>query len=283
MSYDYQTISVHLDAGVLVATIKNPPVNVMTLPLYQDLVAFTAAVAVDEEVKVVVMQSADPDFFIAHFDLEAILSFPIDQPAMKATELSPFHGMCELMRTMNKPTIAKLAGRVGGGGNEFAASCDMRFGVKDRTVINQMEVPLGILPGGGGTQHLPRLIGRNRAMEVILGAEDLDAVTAERWGYLNRIFETPQAMDDFVDRLARRIASWPSGAVALAKASVVNAEPAMREGLLEEAYLFQQTLRLPEAHANMQAALLMGAQTRAGESRIADLMGELPSFNKDSR
>ncbi len=283
MSYDYQTISVHLDAGVLVATIKNPPVNVMTLPLYQDLVAFTAAVAVDEEVKVVVMQSADPDFFIAHFDLEAILSFPIDQPAMKATELSPFHGMCELMRTMNKPTIAKLAGRVGGGGNEFAASCDMRFGVKDRTVINQMEVPLGILPGGGGTQHLPRLIGRNRALEVILGAEDLDAVTAERWGYLNRIFETPQAMDDFVDRLARRIASWPSGAVALAKASVVNAEPAMREGLLEEAYLFQQTLRLPEAHANMQAALLMGAQTRAGESRIADLMGELPSFNKDSR
>jgi enoyl-CoA hydratase/carnithine racemase len=269
MSYDYQTISVRLDAGVLVATIKNPPVNVMTLPLYQDLVAFTAAVAVDEEVKVVVMQSADPDFFIAHFDLEAILSFPIDQPAMKATELSPFHGMCELMRTMNKPTIAKLAGRVGGGGNEFAASCDMRFGVKDRTVINQMEVPLGILPGGGGTQHLPRLIGRNRAMEVILGAEDLDAVTAERWGYLNRIFETPQAMDDFVDRLARRIASWPSGAVALAKASVVNAEPAMREGLLEEAFLFQQTLRLPEAHANMQAALLMGAQTRAGESRIA--------------
>lgn len=283
MSYNYQTISVHLDAGVLVATIKNPPVNVMTLPLYQDLVAFTAAVAVDEEVKVVVMQSADPDFFIAHFDLEAILSFPIDQPAMKATELSPFHGMCELMRTMNKPTIAKLAGRVGGGGNEFAASCDMRFGVKDRTVINQMEVPLGILPGGGGTQHLPRLIGRNRAMEVILGAEDLDAVTAERWGYLNRIFETPQAMDDFVDRLARRIASWPSGAVALAKASVVNAEPAMREGLLEEAFLFQQTLRLPEAHANMQAALLMGAQTRAGESRIAELMGELPSFNKDSR
>ena len=283
MSYDYQTISVRLDAGVLVATIKNPPVNVMTLPLYQDLVAFTAAVAVDEEVKVVVMQSADPDFFIAHFDLEAILSFPIYQPAMKATELSPFHGMCELMRTMNKPTIAKLAGRVGGGGNEFAASCDMRFGVKDRTVINQMEVPLGILPGGGGTQHLPRLIGRNRAMEVILGAEDLDAVTAERCGYLNRIFETPQAMDDFVDRLARRIASWPSGAVALAKASVVNAEPAMREGLLEEAFLFQQTLRLPEAHANMQAALLMGAQTLAGESRIAELMGELPSFNKDSR
>ena len=279
----YATISTQLNDGVLVATINNPPVNVMTLPLYQDLVAFTAAVAVDEDVRVVVMQSADPDFFIAHFDIEVILTFPIDEPAVKASELSPFHGMCELMRTMNKPTIAKLAGRVGGGGNEFAASCDMRFGVRGLTVINQMEVPLGILPGGGGTQQLPRLIGRNRAMEVILGADDLDAETAERWGYLNRIFDTKQAMDEFVDRLARRIASWPKGAVALAKASVVNAEPAMREGLLEEAYLFQQTLRLPEAQANMRAAMAMGAQTRGGEARIADLMAELAGGDQDPR
>ena len=279
----YATISTQLNDGVLVATINNPPVNVMTLPLYQDLVAFTAAVAVDEDVRVVVMQSADPDFFIAHFDIEVILTFPIDEPAVKASELSPFHGMCELMRTMNKPTIAKLAGRVGGGGNEFAASCDMRFGVRGLTVINQMEVPLGILPGGGGTQQLPRLIGRNRAMEVILGADDLDAETAERWGYLNRIFDTTQAMDEFVDRLARRIASWPKGAVALAKASVVNAEPAMRERLLEEAYLFQQTLRLPEAQANMRAAMAMGAQTRGGEARIADLMAELAGGDQDPR
>ena len=283
MQDNYATISTQLNDGVLVATINNPPVNVMTLALYQDLVAFTAAVAVDEDVRVVVMQSADPDFFIAHFDIEVILTFPIDEPPAKASELSAFHGMCELMRTMNKPTIAKLAGRVGGGGNEFAASCDMRFGVRGQTVINQMEVPLGILPGGGGTQQLPRLIGRNRAMEVILGADDLDAETAERWGYLNRIFDTTQAMDDFVDRLARRIASWPKGAVALAKASVVNAEPAMREGLLEEAYLFQQTLRLPEAQANMRAAMAMGAQTRGGEARIADLMAELAGGDQDPR
>ena len=279
----YATISTELNDGVLVATINNPPVNVMTLPLYQDLVAFSAAVAVDEDVSVVVMQSADPEFFIAHFDIEVILTFPIDEPPAKASELSAFHGMCELMRTMNKPTIAKLAGRVGGGGNEFAASCDMRFGVRGQTVINQMEVPLGILPGGGGTQQLPRLIGRNRAMEVILGADDLDAETAERWGYLNRIFDTTQAMDEFVDRLARRIASFPKGAVALAKASVVNAEPAMREGLLEEAYLFQQTLRLPEAQVNMRSAMAMGAQTRAGEARIADLMTELSKDDQSPR
>ena len=96
------------------------------------------------------------------------------------------------------------AGRVGGGGSEFSASMDMRFGVRGQTKINQMEVPIGILPGGTGTQRLPRLMGRARAMEVVLGGDDLDAETAERWGYLNRIF-APDEIDGFVMNLARRI------------------------------------------------------------------------------
>ena len=275
VTYTYDTLSVALQDGVLYATISNPPVNVMTLGLYADLVDFTAKVAADDAVRVVVMQSADPEFFIAHFDVSVILTFPIDTAPERATSLSPFHTMCELMRTMGKPTIAKLAGRVGGGGNEFAAACDMRFGVRDRTIINQMEVPLGILPGGGGTQHLPRLMGRSRALEVILGAEDLDAETAERWGYLNRIFPDTATLDSFVERLALRMAAWPAGAVALAKASVLNAEPPMTEGLLDEAFLFQQTLRLPAARINMQAAMVQGAQTRAGEARIGALMAEV--------
>jgi enoyl-CoA hydratase/carnithine racemase len=275
VSYAYATLSVEQQDGVLYATISNPPVNVMTLALYADLVDFTEKVAADDAVRVVVMQSADPDFFIAHFDVSVILTFPIDTAPERAPTLSPFHTMCERMRTMGKPTIAKLAGRVGGGGNEFAAACDMRFGVKDRTIINQMEVPLGILPGGGGTQHLPRLMGRSRALEVILGAEDLDAETAERWGYLNRIFPDTASLDTFVERLAKRMAAWPAGAVALAKASVLNAEPPMTEGLLDEAFLFQQTLRLPESQVNMQAAMDQGAQTRAGEARIGALMAEV--------
>ena len=89
---------------------------------------------------------------------------------------------------MPKITIAQIEGRVGGGGCELIQAFDMRFGVVDKTVINQMEVPLGILPGGGGTQRLPRLLGRGRALEIVLGGEDLDAATAERWGLLNRAF-----------------------------------------------------------------------------------------------
>jgi len=280
MAYDYQTISTELDEGVLTATLSNPPINVMTIALYTDLVAFTQQVQDDANVRVLVLQSADPDFFIAHFDIEMILTFPTDTPAVKAENLSDFHLMCERVRTMGKPTIAKIAGRVGGGGNEFSASCDMRFGLKNKTVINQMEVPLGILPGGGGTQQLPRLIGRGRAMEVILGAADLDAVTAEKWGYLNRIFDTQEGLDAHVHKLAHRMALWPPEAIALAKQSVLNAEMPIVDGLREEAYLFQQTLRHPSATANMRRALEKGAQTREGELRIADLCEEVAIANK---
>ena len=149
------------------------------------------------------------------------------------------------VRTMPKATIAEIDGRVGGGGSEFASSCDMRFGAIGRTVVNQMEVPLGILPGGTGTQRLPRLVGRGRAMEIVLGGVDIDAVTAERWGYLNRALE-PTELRPFVDALATRIAGFPAGAIALAKQSVLNAERLpLAEGLAEESFLFQQTLARP--------------------------------------
>jgi enoyl-CoA hydratase/carnithine racemase len=273
---EYQRLSLSHDRGVCHVTISNPPVNVMTAELYQDLVAVTEALEMDDTIKVVVFQSADPDFFIAHFDVSLILTFPADGPAEKATKLSPFHEMCERVRTMPKATIVKMAGRAGGGGNEFAASCDMRFGVKGKTMINQMEVPLGILPGGSGTQRLPRLVGRGRAMEICLGGDDIDAQTCEAWGYLNRIFSSVEEMSDFVDALAARIASWPAEAIALCKASINNAELPIMEGLLEEAYLFQQTLRTEGAQTNMRRAMAAGLQTREGESRMGRLALEFP-------
>ena len=248
----------------------------MTAELYQDLVAVTQALETDDTIKVVVFQSADPDFFIAHFDVSLILTFPADGPAQKATTLSPFHEMCERVRTMPKATIVKMAGRAGGGGNEFAASCDMRFGVRDKTIINQMEVPLGILPGGSGTQRLPRLVGRGRAMEICLAGDDIDAQTCEAWGYLNRIFASAEEMSVFVDDLAARIARWPAEAIALCKASINNAELPIEEGLLEEAYLFQQTLRTEGAQTNMRRAMAAGLQTREGESNMGQLALEFP-------
>lgn len=275
MAYNYETISTELDEGVLTATIDNPPINVITPQLFADLAGFTEAVENDDDVQVVVFQSADPDFFIAHFDVETLLDIPINEPAVRSEVLNPFHVMCERARTMSKATIAKIAGRVGGGGSEFSMSCDMRFGLYGKTVINQMEVALGILPGGTGTQRLPRLLGRGRAMEIVLGSDDLDAETAEKWGYLNRAFATPEELDTHVDQLARRIASWPQEAIMLAKESVNNAEKPLNEGLLDEAYLFQKLLRNPEARKSMQKALDLGAQTREAELRMGELCLEV--------
>src|SRR6202035_4416668 len=129
-----------------------------------------------------------------------------------AWDANAWHVMCERFRTMDKVTIAQIEGRVGGGGAEISASFDMRFGAVGRTIINQMEVPVGILPGGTGTQRLPRLLGRGRALEVILGGVDLDAETAERWGWLNRALP-PAEVGPFVGALARRIAGFPPQAV----------------------------------------------------------------------
>jgi enoyl-CoA hydratase/carnithine racemase len=257
---------------VATATIDAPPVNVMTAQLFRDLRHFGDRVAADDEVRAVVLRSADPEFFIAHFDVELILSIPTDGPALHADEPNGFHRMCETYRTMPKPTICEIAGRVGGGGHELAMSCDMRFGAVGRTVINQMEVPLGILPGGTGTQRLPRLVGRGRAMEIVLGGVDVDAATAADWGLLNRVLP-PDDLGRYVDALARRIAGFPPGAVRLAKQSVLNAdEMELADGLREEAYLFEQTLRLPGTAEAMRAFLAAGGQTREGERRVAELM-----------
>ena len=271
MVYAYQTLEVTQRVSVVEVTINNPPLNVMTLQLYSDLVEFTEKVEHDDSVKVIIFQSANPDFFIAHFDVEAILEFPTDSPAKRSEKLSDFHLMCERVRTMPKATIAKIAGRAGGGGNEFAASCDMRFGLLGKTIINQMEVALGILPGGTGTQSLPRLIGRGRAMEVCLGCDDLDAKTAEIWGYLNRAFNSKSKLDEFITNLADRISSWPIEAISRCKASINNSETSWQDGLVEEAFLFQETLRTKTAQTNMRTALNLGLQTFDGETNMGQL------------
>ncbi len=274
MAYDFSRIRIEHDAGVCFATIDNPPCNIVTLELFAELAELAATVADDDAVRVLVLRSANPDFFLAHFDVEAILAFPTDTPAQRARTLNDYHLMCETLRTMGKATICQIEGRVGGGGSELSMACDMRFGVRGRTIVCQMEVPLGILPGGTGTQHLPRLVGRNRALEVILGGDDLDAENAERWGWLNRAFE-PGEIGPFVDALARRIASFPPEAVRLAKASVDAAEGPLESGMLEEAWNFQRLLRTDAAQENMRRFMAAGGQTPEVERRVGAAAGEL--------
>ncbi|MEM7060177.1 MAG: enoyl-CoA hydratase/isomerase family protein [Pseudomonadota bacterium] len=270
----YEMIDVAQDDGIVTAVISAPPCNVMTVELWGELDRLSLEIEADEAARILVMKSADPDFFIAHFDVAAILDREVSMPVLPAQKPKAYHVMCERFRMMNTVTIAQIEGRIGGGGSELAASFDMRFGVRGKTVVNQMEVALGILPGGTGTQRLPWMLGRGRALELILGCDDLDAETAEAWGYLNRAFEADE-IGPFVDNLARRIASFPKQAVDLAKRSVDAASKPLADGLTDEAFLFQVLLASPEAKHNMAKFLEIGGQTREGEARMGELCAEL--------
>ena len=272
MAYDgYTFIDVQRDGPLVTATVNNPPINLITMALFGELARLGEELEADPAALVFVLKSADPDFFLAHFDVAALIAMA-DAPAPPTDDANAYHAMCHRFRTMNKVTIAQIEGRVGGGGAELSMNFDMRFGVIGKTVINQMEVPIGILPGGTGTQNLPRLVGRARAMEIILGGIDVDAETAERWGWLNRALPA-NAIDAHVNALARRIASFPADAVRLAKQSVDSATLPMAEGCQQEADLFQTLLFSDPARHAMRRFLELGGQTRDGELRVAEISG----------
>ena len=270
----FSVLSVSRQGGVVTAVIDNPPVNVIDRALFRDLRRLPEVVESDPEARVLVLRSANPDFFIAHYDVSLILAAPADGPAQRSSELNGFHALCERFRTMAIPSICEIGGRVGGGGGELAASCDMRFGALGRTVLCQMEVPLGILPGGTGTQRLPALVGRGRALEIVLAGDDVDAETLAAWGWLNRALP-PGELSSWVGALAARIASFPPEAVSRAKSAVLAASPDPTPGLIEEAFLFQETVRTAAARERMQAFLERGGQTPAGELRVGALGAEL--------
>lgn len=271
MDYNFSTATGRIDDNILFVTISNPPCNVMSMQMLADLTEIGTRAWTDPDVRVIVLQSDDPDFFVVHFDANAVVGMPVDPLPTYSPETSFFHQMVVKYRDNPKPSLVKIAGRAGGGGAEIASSCDMRFGVLGKTIINQMEVPLGIIPGGGGCVNAPRLVGRGRALEIVLGADDIDAATAERWGWLNRAFATVEEMNAFVDRLARRIASFPPHAVALGKQAVNASDANWRNDLTMEDFFVRQSLASPDARPLLQTFIDLGAQTREHEMHVADL------------
>jgi enoyl-CoA hydratase/carnithine racemase len=255
-----------------------PPAQVITWRLVHELAGACTAAADDIDVRVVVLESADPAFWLTHFDVEAILAIPVDGPAEARSELHAFYRACLAFRTSPVPSIALIDGRVGGGGAELAAALDMRFGSLERTVVTQMEVPLGIVPGGGGTQLLPELVGRGRALEMVLGGTEVDAARAEAWGWLNRALPAAE-LRPFVDELAARIATFDPAVVRRAKRAVALGDQAaeLTGRLRTEALLFDECIRLPRSAASMRRFLDLGGQTPEGEQRVGPLAAEAAS------
>lgn len=263
MSLDLATLRISVDDGVAVVTIDHGPINLLDAEMLTDLYQLEAWLRDERDrVRSVIVRSADPEFFVAHADLELIRRLP-RTPQPTPTELGFFHALLERLRTLPQLTIAEIDGIARGGGSELALSLDLRF-ASDRSVFSQPEVALGIIPGGSGTQRLGRLAGRGRALEIVLGCEDFEAATAERYGWINRMLPTGD-LGPFVDRLARRVAAYPPAAVRAAKAAVDAATPPYLTGLLAEQAAWDERMTDPELDLRFDAALRAGLQTRAGE------------------
>jgi enoyl-CoA hydratase/carnithine racemase len=269
----FSTLHLHGKGRVLFVSIHNPPVNVMDRAMIRDLRALLEAVAADPDVGCLVFRSRNPEFFISHLDLNLVAKGLPEAPP-RPDKLSSLQALFEGFRTLDKPTIAMLEGRLNGAGTELALSLDMRFAAKGRTWIGQFEVALGLLPGATGSQRLPALVGRSRALELILGCDEIDADTAERYGLVNRCVP-PEALADFVDRLATRIASFPAEAVKLAKRAVDLASANETEALLEEGHLAGQLMATDEAKRRFARILALGAQTPAFEQELSRRLIEL--------
>ena len=183
----------------------NPPFNIVDATIFEGLQDLLARMDASPSLRVVVFESANPEFYLAHFDLTG-------KTGNITTAVGP-SGLPILMDTFVRLTkspvvsIAKIRGCVRGVRSEFVLACDMRFASREKTLLGQPEVGVGVNPGGGGTERLPLLVGRGRALEIVLGANDFDGDTAERYGYVNRALPDAE-LDGFVDVLARRIASF---------------------------------------------------------------------------
>ncbi len=272
MTHDaYATLRVSLEDGIARVTLDNPPVNVLNVALMADLRHLLTALRDDDSVRVIVFDSANPEFFIAHVDMtlvdtpDAFDKLTADLP----DGVNVFQALGELLRHQPQVTIVKLAGIARGGGAEFVTAADMAFAAIGRAGIGQIEALMGIVPGGGGTQYLAGRVGRNRALEAVLGADLYDAETAERYGWVNRAVPAGE-LDGIVDRLARNIAALPEGVIAAAKRAIVPED--LAEGLLREHDAWADQFVRPAAERLIRGGLAHGAQTRDGERDLEGLL-----------
>lgn len=267
------TITVDVEDGVAWATIDHPPMNLWDRELTPDLARLITDFQTDEASRVLVLTSANPDYFVAHADVAMIAE--MDASAWGADgEPAPINQLLRQLHDSPKVSIALVEGIARGGGSELALACDMRFAGPD-AIFSQPEVALGIIPGAGATQRLTRLVGRARALEIILGCADVDAEEAEAIGYINNVLDE-DAVEDFVLDLARRIASMPPVAVAEAKRAVDAAIGAVDAGYATEAAGFRAALAEPIARERMSRFLEVGGQTPDAElGDLLDLIEEL--------
>ena len=267
-----ETVHSRTEGGVLFAEIDAPPMNLLGPELVGDLVSLIQSAEADDSCQVLLFTSANPDYFISHVDVNRVGEYR--QAAVKLAGEPSLGLLFRRLSTSRLVTIAQIEGRVRAAGSELVLACDMRFAARESATFSQFEAALGTMPGAGGVQHLTRLMGRARALEVMLSAEDYDAELAERYGWINRALPADQ-LSDFVRSLAHRIASFPAVGRALVKDRVNAIALAPADDYRQDSDLFLEGFRPPESQGRMRAAVQRGFQTRDAELNLAGMLGEL--------
>jgi enoyl-CoA hydratase/carnithine racemase len=265
------TLSVCVARGRATIVVDHPPMNLYDAAVDADLERALDALEAEGTVRVVVVESADPEFFVAHYDVTAVLDE--DTATLRTTT----GGFTRLVRRLHEApwvSIGKVRGAARGGGCELLLALDLRFGALGRAVLAQPEALLGILAAGGGTQRLPELAGRARALELLTTGLDVDAATAELYGLLNRAVPDGE-LDALVDSVADRIAAAPAQAVALTKLAVDTGTANSRSGFALEALLLDIAKRDSAVRRRLTRFLASGGQTRTGELDFARLLDQL--------
>ena len=221
-------------------TFSNPPINIFVPTTIVELGALMTDLEADPSVKVVVFQSTNPDFFIAHLD--------VSQAAERPGLLDLWRDFVLRLSSTPVVSIAKVRGRTRGIGNEFVLACDMRFASRQTALFGNPEIGVGLVPGGGALEWLPRLVGRSRALEIVLSADDFNADIAERYGWVNRTLDDDD-LDSFVDAFVRRLASFDREALGAAKAQINRFGTPTAAELQSSNDMFFPTLAWPSAQA----------------------------------
>jgi enoyl-CoA hydratase/carnithine racemase len=267
-----ETLAVHADGGVLFAEIAAPPMNLLGPELARDLVSLLQQAEAEEAFRVLVFRSADPDYFISHVDLTRVAEYRAE--AAKLTGEASIALLFRHLSASRLVTIAQIEGRVRSAGSEFVLACDMRFAARESGVFAQFESAFGQIPGGGATQHLARIMGRARALEVLLSAEDYDAELAERYGWITRALPA-RTLGDFVSALAQRIARFPAAGVAAIKDRVNAITLAPTDDFRRDSDLFGEQVRTAEEQHRIEAAMRRGLQAREAELELDGMLSEL--------
>ena len=276
MDQVYRTLRVaESDIGVLSVAIDAPPMNLIGPELVRDLVRLLGEVESGQDVRVMVLESVDPEYFVPHVDLTKVSEYTAEAAKAGGPDDASLGMLWRKLSDLPVVSIAKLRGRARGAGSELALACDMRFAARENAILGQIEVGVGATPGAGGVQHLGRLLGRGRAMEAILGADDFGAELAERYGWINRAL--PDAdLDAFVARLARRIASFPAEAVRSAKRVLNEMTLPAADAIRADARRFRQLVASDTAKNRTAALFAQGLQTRGPlELDLGDRIGSL--------